>query len=250
MALKALLFGSLDTLADTHEAQRRAFNEAFDAAGLDWHWDPGVYTRLLDRAGNVSRLQAYAEEVGHQLTDDQRDTVQRERVLRYGRLLEDLDVAIRPGADRLINVAIGEGRKVALVSNAEREMVEAFSEVFGERLGMKDFAYVGDISAGEAKPAPGAYRAALHALELGVDEAIAIEDTAHGLRAALAADLTAIAVPSQWTREQDFAGAVAVVDQLGTIQEPARSLSVPVPMEDNIVTLDYLQGLMVLEAAA
>ena len=250
MALKALLFGSLDTLADTHEAQRRAFNEAFDAAGLDWHWEPGTYDRLLDRAGNASRLQAYSAETGRTLTDEERDTVQRERVLRYGRLLEELNVEIRPGADRLINVALGEGRKVALVSNAEREMVDAFHAALGDKLGMKDFAYVGDISAGAPKPSPEPYRAALHALTLSVEEAIAIEDTAHGLGSATAADLAAIAVPSEWTRQQDFTGALAVVDQLGTIQAPARSLRVPVPLEDDIVTLDYLQGLLVLDEAA
>ena len=249
MALKALFFGSLDTLADTHEAQRRAFNEAFDAAGLDWHWEPGVYARLLDRTG-ASRVQQYAQQTGHELSDEERDTVQRERILRFGRLLGDLDVKPRPGVDRLINVALGEGRRVALVSNADRAMVEAFTERFGDALGMADFAYTGDIAAGAPKPAPDSYVAALHALELGADEAIAIEDTAHGLQSALAADLTAIAVPTDWTREQSFGGASAVVDQLGTIQEPARSLRVPVPMEDNIVTLDYLQGLMVLEAAA
>ena len=57
-------------------------------------------------------------------------------------------------------------------------------------------------------------------------------------------------MPTDWTNDQDFAGAAAVVDQLGTIQHPARSLDVPVPMEDNIVTLDFLQGLIVLDEAA
>ena len=250
MALKALLFGSLDTLADTHDAQRRAFNEAFDAAGLDWHWEPGVYDRLIDRAGNASRVQEYARQVGHTLSDEERDTVQRERILRYGRLLGDLDVQLRPGVDRLVNVALGEGRKIALVSNAEREMVDAFQEHFGDRLPMNEFAYVGDITAGAPKPDPEPYRVALHAMALGTDEAVAIEDTGYGLRSALAADLTAIAVPTDFTREQDFSGAAALVDSLGTIQEPARSLRVPVPMEDDIVTLDYLQGLIVLAEAA
>ena len=250
MALKALLFGSLDTLADTHDAQRRAFNEAFDAAGVDWHWEPGTYDRLLDRAGNSSRLMEYAREVNRTLSDEERDTIQRERVLRYGRLLGDLKVELRPGVDRLINVALGEGRKVALVSNADREMVEAFREHFADRLPINELAYVGDITAGAPKPDPEPYRVAMHELSLGADEAVAIEDTNHGVRSALAADLTVIAVPTDFTREQDFTGAVAVVDSLGTIQQPARSLRVPVPMEDNIVTLDYLQGLIILDEAA
>jgi hypothetical protein len=34
--MSAILFGSISTLADTSELQRRAFNEAFSAHGLDW----------------------------------------------------------------------------------------------------------------------------------------------------------------------------------------------------------------------
>ena len=36
--MSAILFGSISTLADTSELQRRAFNEAFEAHGLDWNW--------------------------------------------------------------------------------------------------------------------------------------------------------------------------------------------------------------------
>ena len=36
--MSAVFFGSISTLADTSELQRRAFNEAFAAHGLDWNW--------------------------------------------------------------------------------------------------------------------------------------------------------------------------------------------------------------------
>ena len=250
MALKALLFGSLDTLVDTHEIQRHAFNEAFRTAGLDWHWEPGTYKRLLADAGNESRPMAYAAETGRTLDDETRDTIQRERTLRFGGLLDDMKAQVRPGADRLINVALGEGRKVALVSNEEAEIVAAFRAKFGAALGMDEFAAVLDRSAGHApKPASDPYDEALRRLTVTPDEAIAIEDTGFGVQAASAASIAALAVPTEWTNEHDFAGAMAVVDQLGTIQHPARSLRVPVAMEDDVVTLDWLQGLMLMDEA-
>ena len=250
MALKALLFGSLDTLADTHEVQRRAFNEAFDAAGLDWHWEPGTYDRLLDRAGNASRLVAYAEQTGTTLDDDTRDTVQRERIKRYAGLLDDMTPELRPGVERVVNVALGEGRKVALVSNADREMVDAFRTALGSKLAMDQWSHVGDMATGGApKPASDPYDEALAILSVTPDEAVAIEDTAHGVASASAAAIMVLATPTDWTREQNFDAAAAVVDQLGTIQHPARSLRTPVPMEDNIVTLDWLEGLALIEAA-
>ena len=250
MAIKALLFGSLDTLADTHDIQRQAFNEAFRTAGLDWHWEPGTYKRLIARANNESRLMEYAAETGKTLDEKTRDTIQRERTLRFGGLLDDMKVELRPGADRVINVALGSGRKVALVSNAETEMVQAFRAKFGAALGMDEFAFTLDRSSGHApKPASDPYDEALRRLELTPDEAVAIEDTGFGVEGATAASIAALGVPTEWTNEQDFSGALAVVDQLGTIQHPARSLRVPVAMEDNVVTIDWLEGLMLMEDA-
>lgn len=251
MAIKALLFGSLDTLVDTHEVQRAAFNEAFRTAGLDWHWEPGTYKRLIARASNESRLMEYAAETGHTLDDETRDTIQRERTMRYAGLLDDMSPTPRPGVDRLVNVAMGEGRRVALVANEETEMVSAFRAKFGAALGMDDFAFTLDRSAGHApKPASDPYDEALRRLEITPDEAVAIEDTEFGVASANAAGIASLAVPGEWTNEQDFTPALAVVDQLGTMQHPARSLRVPVPMEDNVVTLDWLQGVMLMDQAA
>ena len=250
MAIKALLFGSLDTLVDTHEIQRHAFNEAFRAAGLDWHWEPGTYKRLLARANNESRLVEYAAETGRTLDDETRDTIQRERIMRFAGLLDDIKAEPRPGADRLINVALGTGREVALVSNADAEMVEAFRAKFGQALGMDDFALVLDRASGHApKPASDPYDEALRQLHLTPDEAVAIEDTGFGVEAAAGAGIAVLGVPTGWTNEHDFAGALAVVDRLGTVQHPARPLRVPVPMEDDVVTIDWLEGLMLIEEA-
>ena len=36
MTFKAVLFGSIGTLAETSDLQRNAFNEAFKISGLNW----------------------------------------------------------------------------------------------------------------------------------------------------------------------------------------------------------------------
>tara|TARA_B110000503_G_scaffold47893_1_gene77939 strand:+ start:1294 stop:1407 length:114 start_codon:yes stop_codon:yes gene_type:complete len=36
MTVKAVFFGSIGTLVETSDLQRRAFNQAFAEAGLDW----------------------------------------------------------------------------------------------------------------------------------------------------------------------------------------------------------------------
>jgi hypothetical protein len=56
------------------------------------------------------------------------------------------------------------------------------------------------------------------------EDAVVVEDSANGLRAALAAGIRAIVTVSAYTREEDFAGAALVVSSLGEPGEPAESL--------------------------
>ncbi|MGA1562206.1 MAG: HAD family hydrolase, partial [Gammaproteobacteria bacterium] len=59
--LQALLFDVDGTLADTEEAHRLAFNEAFAAAGLDWEWSSALYTELLKVTGGKERIRHFVE---------------------------------------------------------------------------------------------------------------------------------------------------------------------------------------------
>lgn len=67
------------------------------------------------------------------------------------------------------------------------------------------------------KPAPDVYQ--LAAERLGVDprQCVALEDSAHGIAAAQAAGLRAIAVPNSVSRHQDLSGADARVAHLGEV---------------------------------
>ena len=49
--LKALIFDVDGTLADTEAVHLRAFNQAFEQEGLDWHWTLAQYTELLAISG-------------------------------------------------------------------------------------------------------------------------------------------------------------------------------------------------------
>jgi beta-phosphoglucomutase-like phosphatase (HAD superfamily) len=59
MGLAALIFDVDGTLAETEELHRFAFNEAFAAAGLPWHWDQALYAKLLEVTGGKERIAHY-----------------------------------------------------------------------------------------------------------------------------------------------------------------------------------------------
>lgn len=68
-----------------------------------------------------------------------------------------------------------------------------------------------------AKPAPDAYLAAAAALRRAPAECVAVEDTPRGVRAARAAGLRVVAVPSDLTADQDFSEATRRVDGLDAL---------------------------------
>jgi FMN phosphatase YigB (HAD superfamily) len=64
MTLEALIFDVDGTLAETEELHRAAFNDAFAAAGLNWHWDQSLYARLLAVTGGKERVKHYLDTSG------------------------------------------------------------------------------------------------------------------------------------------------------------------------------------------
>lgn len=91
-----------------------------------------------------------------------------------------------------------------------------------ERLGLRDrFGSVAtaDRVGGRSKPAPDTYLLACQ--ELGADPAqsVALEDSAPGITAALAAGLTVVAVPSEITRHTDLSAAHHSVTSLAGLTD-------------------------------
>ena len=62
--LAALIFDVDGTLAETEVVHLAAFNAAFAAAGLPWHWSEADYRRLLTTTGGKERIARYVRERG------------------------------------------------------------------------------------------------------------------------------------------------------------------------------------------
>ena len=56
MIKTALLFGSIGTVMETSDVQRRAYNQALKEAGLNWVWTREIYAELLSQSGGQERL--------------------------------------------------------------------------------------------------------------------------------------------------------------------------------------------------
>ena len=53
---KALFFGSIGSIVETSDLQRKSFNQAFIKSGLNWHWTKKEYKKLLNKSGGEDRI--------------------------------------------------------------------------------------------------------------------------------------------------------------------------------------------------
>jgi len=219
--LKALIFDVDGTLADTEAAHCAAFNDAFAAAGLDWHWDAATYRELLRVTGGKERIAHFIDTlpIGERARARCRNRVpalHADKTRRYARRVAAGQVTLRPGIARLFTEARLVGAQLALATTTSPQNVAALIEATlgAAALGWFASRVCGDAVAAK-KPAPDAYRRALAELGLHARDCVALEDSANGLRAARAAGLCTIITPTAWTADEDFSGAALVLPQLG-----------------------------------
>jgi beta-phosphoglucomutase-like phosphatase (HAD superfamily) len=223
MKLKALIFDVDGTLADTEEAHRCAFNDAFRQHGLDWNWSKHAYAGLLSVTGGKERLQAYADSL-FPGADAQRAFAQRIPAIHktkteiYASMVEAGQISLRDGVERLIDEAARANIQLAIASTTTLANIEALLRTTLGPYSAQRFAVVG---AGDQvrrkKPAPEIYRFVLRELNRCADECVAIEDSCNGLTAAKRAGLYTVVTPSDWTRDDDFSAADMVLPSLGAL---------------------------------
>jgi HAD superfamily hydrolase (TIGR01509 family) len=118
-----------------------------------------------------------------------------------------------PGVRELADALLEAGVGLAIASSSSRAWLDRHVGRLG--IGRHFTARVGaDLVGGVGKPAPDVYLRAC--ADLGADpaRAVALEDSEHGIAAAHAAGMAAVAVPGRVTRSHDFSAADLVVASL------------------------------------
>lgn len=218
MTLRALIFDVDGTLANTErDGHRPAFNAAFEEVGLPWHWDEDFYGELLEIAGGRERIRHYAERFDPATfaRPDFEQLLQRTHKIKtdhYQRMLESGAILLRADLGQLICEARTEGLRVAIASSSRHQNVVGLlkSNLGPEADSWFDFIASGDLVP-RKKPAPDVYLWTLKELQLPAQDCLAIEDSAHGLAASLAAGIPTIVTLSDYKTDEAFDGARMVL---------------------------------------
>ena len=246
----ALLFDVDGTLADTErDGHRPAFNAAFREHGLDWEWDVALYGRLLEVTGGKERIRHYVQHYLPDFTpptdfDDLVVSLHRSKTRHYTALLEQGGIPLRPGIARLIAEAREAGLRLAIATTTTPENVTALlrCSLAPDSADWFEVIAAGDIVPAK-KPAPDIYLWTLQRLQLSALACLAFEDSINGLRASLGAGIPTLVTVNDYTQDQDFSGALAVLDQLGDAGQPVRLLHGELPAGTEQVDLGALRAL-------
>lgn len=195
IVIKALLFDFdgliLDTEMPIYTAWRQVYEEfecsltlaeyADCVGGTHAHFDP-----LAELGKRIGRTVS-KEEIQPRVTRIYRDLIARNETL--------------PGVRETLDAARATGLRTAVASNSNRDWVEEHLDRLGLLPAFEVIRTRDDVPLDRLKPAPDLYLTALDALGVAPNEAIAFEDSPHGILAARRAGIFAVAVPNTITRE-------------------------------------------------
>jgi HAD superfamily hydrolase (TIGR01509 family) len=196
--IRALVFDFDGLILDTEYPDYQSWQEIYQAHGAHLPlsaWERSIGSMDLDLLDPYAYLEA---QIGRPVD---REEIRARRRSRLAELVAAQSVL--PGVEDYLADARRLGLKLGLASSSSRAWVTGCLAQFGLNGTTFDCIRCGD-EVKRTKPDPELYLAALDALAVRADQAVALEDSPNGVAAAKGAGLYCVAVPSTLTRRLPF----------------------------------------------
>jgi HAD superfamily hydrolase (TIGR01509 family) len=183
-------------ILDTESPFFLAWQEIYREHGC--HVSPGEWASWLGTSPDPQ--QPYLSLERHLGRPVDRQALHRRRIRREHELLAAQQAA--PGFKRFAHSARARGLRLGVASSSDRAWVLGHLDRLGLRSLFASIKCAEDAPA--TKPSPDLYRAVLQELNGEASQAVAFEDSIHGIHAAKAAGLYCVAIPNPITRHLDL----------------------------------------------
>ena len=208
MTVKAVVFDFDGLLMDTETTLLECWQYEWRQHGLEL--DPTTF--FADHGGDVNaeRYLQLAATVGPEYDYE----TSHARRTAYRRQLHDR-LGLADGISAWLAQAHAAGVSCAIASSSHEDWVTGMLRPIDRLNDFSVLAFGNEVTS--VKPAPDVYELALHRLGLDPAQAIAVEDTPHGVAAAKAAGMRCIAIPNPYADAARFTEADLVLESAAAL---------------------------------
>ena len=209
---KAIIFGSIGTVLETSDIQRKSFNKAFKKFGLNWYWSKNEYKKLLEKSGGENRLSNYAKIKNIRINTLKLRNLKTKFFNNY---LKKNELKPRAGVINVIKFCKKNNIKLGFASSTSINNINSIFFALKNTIRKKDFDFIANNKlALRKKPYPDIYKITLKKLNLKSKDCLAIEDTEESMKSALNAKIRCVAFPGKFHEKEKFKGSHKITKKL------------------------------------
>ena len=200
--MKAVLFGSIGTLIETSDIQRKSFNHAFKREGLNWYWSRKTYSKLLKKSGGVRRIEDFARQNGESVDAKK---IWKSKTDIFNKTIISNSISASKGVMKIFSYAKKNNIEIGLVSSTSKKNISTIFKALDGKINRKEFSFIGNKNlVSKPKPNPDIYFKALEILNLDNKDCVAIEDSVESAKSAINAGIQCIAFPGIYHSDEVF----------------------------------------------
>ena len=200
--MKAVLFGSIGTLIETSDIQRKSFNHAFKREGLNWYWSRKTYSKLLKKSGGIRRIEDFARQNDESVNAKK---IWKSKTDIFNKTIISNSISARKGVLKIFKYANKNNIEIGLVSSTSKKNITTIFKALEDQISREEFSFIGNKNlVSKPKPNPDIYFKALEIMNLDKKDCVAIEDSKESAKSAIKAGIQCIAFPGIYHSEEDF----------------------------------------------
>ena len=200
--MKAVLFGSIGTLIETSDIQRKSFNLAFKKEGLNWYWGRKTYIKLLKKSGGIKRIEDFAKQNGMSINAKK---IWKDKTDIFNDIILSNNISARKGVLKIFKYAKENNIDIGLVSSTSKKNINTLFKALDGQINREEFSFIGNKNlVSKPKPNPDIYFKALEIMNLNKKDCVAIEDSIESAQSAIKAGIQCVAFPGIYHSDENF----------------------------------------------
>lgn len=216
--IKAIIFDFDGLILDTESAHFQSWQELFAQHGGELTLD--MWLPHIGRSTNPLMCQLLSEQIGRALDVE---TLLTTHLARKTQLAQSLE--IKPGVLAVMDFADQRRLSLGLASSSKADWVHGNLQRLDLLRRFKTIRTRDDVA--DTKPHPALYQLAVQDLDVQPHEAVALEDSQNGMKAAKAARLFCVVVPNPYQAHLDYGEADLRLESLANFPFDVLSSSTP-----------------------